>query len=60
MVFGSTIKVAGKDLFTKGGVVLLIESLMVIKWFFSAGGVFDWQRVNWEVFSVVLFASIGL
>ena len=60
MVFGSTIEVAGKDLFSKGGVVLLIESLMVIKWFFSAGGIFDWQRVNWEVFSVVLFASIGL
>ena len=31
VVFGSTIRVAGKDLFSDGGTDLLIKSLIVIK-----------------------------
>ena len=60
MVFGSTIGVAGKDLFSDSGIGLLIESLMVIKWFSSAGGVLDHEGVDWGVFDAVLFVSIVL
>ena len=60
VVFGSTIGVAGKDLFSEGGMYLLIESIMVIKWSSSAGGVLDCQGVDWGVFDVILLASTGL
>ena len=50
MVFGSIIGVAGKDLFSDGGIDLLIESLMGIKCFSSAGGALDWEEVDWVFF----------
>ena len=46
MVFGSTIGVASKDLSSDGEIDLLIESLMAIKWFLSAGGVLDCDVVS--------------
>ena len=58
-MFGSTIGVPGKDLFRDGGRDLLIKSLILIKWFSSAGVVLDCQEVDWGLFDVVLFASIG-
>ena len=41
MVFGSTNGVAAKNPLSDRGIVLLIETLMVIKWFSSASGVLD-------------------
>ena len=46
VVFGSTIGVADKDLFSDGGIDFLIESLMVIKLFSSAGGVWNCEGVD--------------
>ena len=60
VVFGSTIGVADKDLLSYGRIDLLIQSLMVIKWLSSAGGVLDCDRVDWDIFNVVLLSSIGL
>ena len=61
-MFGSTIGVgvAVKDLLSDSGIDLLIESLTVIKWFSSAGGVLHCEEVDWGVFDVVLFNSVGL
>ena len=65
-MFGSTIGVAGKDLFSDGGIYLytiinkMIVCMIVIKWFSSDGGVLDCERVDWGVFDIILFASIGL
>ena len=59
-MFGSTIGVAGKDLFNDSEIDLLIKSLMVIKRLFSAGSVLDCEGVDWGVFDVVLFVYVGL
>ena len=53
VVFGSTNEVGGKVLFSNGGIDLLIESLMVIKWLFSVGGDLDCEGVDWVAFDVV-------
>ena len=61
-MFGSTIGVgvAVKDLLSDSGIDLLIESVTVIKWFSSVGGVLDCEEVDWGVFDVVLFNPVGL
>ena len=51
-MFGSTIGVAGKDLFNDSEIDLLIKSLMV--------SVLDCEGVDWGVFDVVLFVHVGL
>ena len=62
VMFGSTVGVgvAVKDLLSDSGIDLLIESVTVIKWFSSVGGVLDCEEVDWGVFDVVLFNSVGL
>ena len=60
VVFGSTIEVAGKGRSSDGGIDLLLESLMAIKLFSSAGDILGCEWVDWGVFDVVLLASIGL
>ena len=47
VVFGPAIGVADNDLFRDSGIDLLVESLMVIKWFSSAGGVLDCESVDY-------------
>ena len=46
VVFGSTIEAAGKDRSSDGGIDLLLESLMAIKLFSSAGDVLDCEGVD--------------
>ena len=58
--FGSTNRVAGKDLLSNGETDLVIGSLMAMKWFSPAGGVLDCEGVDWGVFDLVLLAPIGL